>query len=73
VKLALDLRPALEMGALSANAELQDPDVRVELAPDHAPAVRITEGAVDLRLQFPDRDAARRFVGRVSALRIPRS
>ncbi len=73
MKLALDLRPALEMGALSACAELQDPDVRVELEPDRAPAVRITEGAVDLRLQFPDRDAARRFVGRVSALRIPRS
>lgn len=73
MKLALDLRPALEMGALCAAAELQDPDVRVELEPDHAPAVRVTEGAIDLRLQFPDGDAVRRFVTRVSALRVPRS
>lgn len=71
MRLDLDLRPALEMGALSAKAELQDPDVQVELEDGCAPAVRIQEGAVDVRLQFPDPDAVRRFVGRVGTLRIP--
>jgi hypothetical protein len=41
VRLALELRPALKMGAQSAAAELEDPNVRVELEPDRAPAVRM--------------------------------
>jgi len=66
---ALRLAPVLEMGALRVAAELQDPVVFTE--PDAPEVLRVTEGAVDLALHFPDRSAVHRFVRRVAALGLP--
>lgn len=56
---------ALEMGTLTARATLQDPDVRVEPAPDGPTTLTIEEGGVRLDLDFPDLDAVARFERRV--------
>ena len=69
MRLALSLRPAIEMGALQAVAEVQDPVVEVGDAPDEDARLHIYEGAVDLSLRFPNVDALQRFVRRVAALR----
>ncbi len=71
-RLALSVRPALEMGALQAVAEVQDPSVEVAGPADAEVRLRIFEGAVDLSLCFPDRDALRRFARRVGALGLRR-
>lgn len=68
-RLALSLRPSLEMGALQAVAEVQDPVVEVTGEPDQEPRLHIYEGAVDVSLRFPNVDALHRFVRRVAALR----
>jgi hypothetical protein len=72
-RLALSLRPSLEMGALQAVAEVQDPVVEVdgEGEGEGDPQLRIREGAVDVALRFPNLDALHRFVHRVAALRRP--
>ena len=69
MRLALSLRPALEMGALQAVAEVQDPLVEVSEPADEDPRIHIYEGAVDVWLRFPNLDALQRFVRRVAALR----
>jgi hypothetical protein len=66
---ALRLAPVLEMGSLRVAAELQDPVVYAE--PDAPEVLRVTEGAVDLALHFPDSSAVHRFVRRVAALGLP--
>lgn len=68
-RLALTLRPSIEMGSLQAVAEVQDPVVEVTDAPDEGPRLHIYEGAVDLWLRFPNLDDLHRFVRRVAALR----
>jgi hypothetical protein len=70
-RLALSLRPSLEMGALQAVAEVQDPVVEVDGEAEGDPQLRIREGAVDVALRFPNLDALHRFVRRVAALRRP--
>ena len=70
-RLALSLRPSLEMGALQAIAEVQDPVVEVDGEAEGDPQLRIREGAVDVALRFPNLDALHRFVHRVAALRRP--
>ena len=67
MRLALSLRPALEMGSLQVAAALQDPDIRLE---EDEPRLRVVEGAVELLLTFPDWEALQRFQRRVSALRL---
>jgi hypothetical protein len=57
------------MGSLSVVACVQDPDVRVE--PETPTVLRIDEGAVALALEFPDRDAVRRFQLSVGAVEVP--
>lgn len=71
-RLSLSLRPSLEMGALQAVAEVQDPAVEVAGPSDAEARLHIFEGAVDLSLCFPDRDALRRFARRVGALGLRR-
>jgi hypothetical protein len=71
VRLALELRPSLEMGSLRAAASVRDPDVRVEGEPDQEAVLRIVEGAVDVSLAFPDTPALQRFQRRVARLRMP--
>ncbi len=70
-RLGLSLRPTLEMGSLTAVAEVQDPVVEVDDPTDGDPRLRIVEGAVDLSLRFPSLDALHRFVRRVAALGRP--
>lgn len=70
-RLALSLRPSLEMGALQAVAEVQDPVVEVDGEAEGDPQLRICEGAVHVALRFPNLDALHRFVHRVAALRRP--
>lgn len=69
MRTALRLLPTLEMGSLAVVAEVQDPDVRVDA--ELPTVLRIDEGAVALALEFPDRDAIRRFQLRVGAVEVP--
>lgn len=56
---------ALELGALTGRATLQDPIVRLD-APANGPAVlTLEEGAVRLDLEFPDRQSVERLYRRI--------
>ncbi len=71
MRAGMSLAPTLETGTLTANATLQDPDVRLVERGEGAPCVRIEEGGVIVVLEFPDLDCLTRFARRMARLPVP--
>ncbi len=68
----LQMLLAQEFGRMKASATLQDPVLQLELDED-TPRLSITEGGVEVELEFPDRLSLRRFLRRLTTLRCPDS
>lgn len=71
MKPSLQLCPVSRTGMMKVSATLQDPYVRLEGWDATMPLLSVSDGGVEVALEFVDRAAFRSFQHQVAAQRLP--